>query len=149
MPDFLFAEFSGQNINSSTKIVQTNGRDVVGQGAGLYVADALANAALMAAHPRLVARSSNNRYFRALPDGGRIPVELAGAKADGVTDDGPAIRAAANYARAIGAQGIRLAPVRYRVEKIPPSEQVLNTNPPIPRIMTDHGHLTGWLELAA
>ena len=137
MPDFLFAELSGQNINSSTKIVQTNGREVVGQGAGLYVADTQANAALMAAHPRLVARSSNNRYFRALPDGGRIPVELAGAKADGVTDDGPAIRAAASYARAIGAQGIRLAPVRYRVEKIPPSEQVLNTNPPIQLISTD------------
>lgn len=137
MPDFLFAEFAGQNINSSTKVVQTNGRDLVGQGVGLYVADGFANAALFAAHPRLVARSSNKRYFRALPDGGRIPVELAGAKADGVTDDGPAIRAAANYARAISAQGIRLAPVRYRVEKIPPSEQVLNTNPPIQLLSAD------------
>jgi len=80
MPDFLFAEFSGQNINSSTKIVQTNGREVVGQGAGLYVADTQANAALMAAHPRLVAPSSNNRSLRALPDRGPNPVRSAGAQ---------------------------------------------------------------------
>ena len=48
MPDFLFSDFPSQNVSSGTKVVQTSGRDQIGIGAALYVADSLANAALMA-----------------------------------------------------------------------------------------------------
>lgn len=44
-----------------------------------YVCDALANAALLAAHPRFVARSSNGQYFRALADG-TLDMTIAGVR---------------------------------------------------------------------
>jgi len=141
MPDFLFTEFASQNINSGTKIVQTSGRDVIGRAPGRYIADPLATAALMAAHPRLVARSSNNRYFRAMPEAGGLAVELAGAKADAVTDDGPAIRAARAYAEAMGIDRVDHQAVTYRVERIPPNERIFTTNPPIQLLPPSGGTL--------
>lgn len=131
MPDFLFTELASQNINANTSVVQTSGRDAVGLGASRYVADGLANAALMAAHPRFVAKSSNNRYFRAMPEAGRIAVEVGGAKGDGTTDDGPAIRASFAYAVATGARGASFGQARYRAERILPSEAAVIGNPPI------------------
>jgi hypothetical protein len=139
MPDFLFTEFASQNLNASTKVVQTSGRDLLGQGAARYIADGLATAALLAAHPRLVAKTSNNRYFRAMPEAGCIAVEVAGAKGDGTTDDGPAIRAARAYVLAVGAGGIRCEAPRYRVEKIAPPEPGVTGNPPIQLIPATPG----------
>ena len=130
MADILFAQIPGENLRSGTDIVATSGRDAVGVAPGRYVCDTLATAALIAAHPRFVARSSNGRYWRALPEGGRIPVELGGARGDGTTDDGPAVRAAFAYAAAIGARGPAFGSARYRVELIPPAEQVVPGNPP-------------------
>lgn len=46
MPDFLFTQIAGENIRSGTDILQTSGRDTIGQAPGRYVADALADAAL-------------------------------------------------------------------------------------------------------
>lgn len=119
MADFIFTQFNTQNIKIGTDLLQTSGRNAMGIGAGTYVADPLANAALFAAHPRLVGRSSNGRYFRALPVGGRIDVMLAGAAADGATDDSEAIRAAFDYAQAIGADGVRFGRKPFRLEALP------------------------------
>lgn len=94
MADFLFTEFAQQNLRPGTDIVLTNGRETLGIALARYVSDALATAALFAAHPRFVGRSCNGRYWRAVPELGRIAVEVGGAKGDGLADDGPAIRAA-------------------------------------------------------
>ena len=130
MPDFLFTEIASQNINANTAVLQTNGRDTLGLGATRYIADPLANAAFQTAHPRFVAKSSNNRYFRALPEAGRIAVEVGGARGDGTSDDGPAIRAAHAYAAAIGARGASFGAGRYRTEKMPAAEFPILGNPP-------------------
>ena len=131
MPDFLFSDFANQNIRAGTDVVQTNGRDAVGLGPWRYISDSQATAALFAAHPRLVARSSNGRYFRALPEGGRIAVETGGARGDAMTDDGPAMRATLAYAAAIGARGAAFNAPRYRIDRIHASEAVVQGNPPI------------------
>lgn len=122
MADILFTQIAAENLRSGTDIVQTSGRDTIGKAPGRYVADALATASLFAAHPRFVARSSNGRYFRALPEDGRVQIDLSGAKGDGVTDDGPAIRATFAYAAAIGAQGVRFGQLRYRMESMSAAE---------------------------
>ena len=131
MADFLFADIPLQNLRTGTDIIQTSGRDTLGVAPWRYVSDALATAGLMAAHPRFVAKSSNNRYWRAVPESGRIAVEAGGAKGDGITDDGPAIRAAHAYAAAIGAKGASFLSARYRCEFIPPSEATVPGSPPI------------------
>lgn len=129
MADFLFSQFSTQNIKVGTDIILTTGRDAAGVGNGTYIADSLANAALFAAHPRFVGKSSNNRYFRAMPDEGRIDVALSGAAADGLTDDGEAIRAAFAYASAIGADGVRFGRKTWRMESIPLGPDPLVSGP--------------------
>ena len=131
MADFLFNDFINQNLRAGTDIVLTSGRDAIGVVPWRYVSDALATAGLQTAHPRFVARSSNGRYWRAVPEAGRIAVEVGGAKGDGTTDDGPAIRATFAYANAIGARGASFASIKYRAELIQPSEQALTSNPPI------------------
>ena len=131
MADFLFADIPLQNLRSGTDIIQTSGRDTLGIAPARYVSDALATAALMASHPRFVARSSNGRYWRALPESGRISVEVGGAKGDGLTDDGPAVRASHAYAAAIGAKGVSYNSAKYRMEQIPPSEASVYGNPPV------------------
>ena len=138
MADFLFSDILNQNLRTGTDIIQTSGRDVIGAAPWRYVSDALATAALQSAHPRFVARSSNGRYWRAIPEGGRIAVEVGGAKGDGTTDDGPAIRATFAYANAIGARGASFSSANYRAERILPSEQVLTSNPPI-QLITSAG----------
>lgn len=131
MPDFLFAEIPQQNLRSGTDIVLTSGRDALGVAPWRYVSDAQATAAMMAAHPRFVAKSSNNRYWRAVPESGRISVEVGGAKGDGTTDDGPAIRATHAYVAAIGAKGVSFLSKRYRCEHIQPGEAPVWGSPPI------------------
>ncbi len=122
MADILFAQIPNENIGIGTDLVQTSGRDTAGVAPGRYVSDSLATAALFAAHPRFVAQSANGRFFRALPDAGKISVEIGGAKGDNVSDDGGAIRASVAYASAIAARGIRFGSARYRMEGIPSSE---------------------------
>lgn len=125
MADFLFSDIPNQNLRSGTDIILTSGRDVIGVAPCRYVSDSLATASLQTAHPRFVARSSNGRYWRALPEAGRVSVEVGGAKGDGINDDGPAIRAAQAYAAAIGARGTAFGSAKYRVEPITSAEQVI------------------------
>ena len=134
MADFLFSEIAAQNLRSGTDLIQTSGRDAIGATPWRYVSDNLATAALFAAHPRFVARSSNGRYWRALPEAGRIAVEVGGAKGDALADDGPVIRAAFAYVAAIGARGVSFASAKYRAEAIYPPEQILVGSPPVQQI---------------
>ncbi|MFM5950112.1 MAG: hypothetical protein ACKOPM_12955, partial [Novosphingobium sp.] len=115
MADFLFSEFAAQNVNANTSLILTSGRTAKGVAPGRYVADALATAALLTAHPRFVAQSANGRYFRALPDDGSIAVELGGAVGDGLINDQPAIQAAISYAEAIGAEAVHFQAASYRL----------------------------------
>ena len=147
MADFLFTEIPVQNLRTGTDIVQTSGRDALDLGAWRYVSDGLATAALFASHPRFVGRSSNGRYWRALPEAGRIAVEAGGAKGDGVSDDGPVVRAAQAYAAVIGARGVSFGSSRYRVEPLQASEGPVPPSPPIQIIppvsaVQDHGGAT-------
>ena len=136
MADFLFNDIANQNLRTGTDIVLTSGRDAIGLTPWRYVSDALATAAMFSAHPRFVARSSNGRYWRALPEAGRIAVEVGGAKGDGLTDDGPTIRAAFAYASAIGARGVSFGSAKYRAEPILAAEQVIVGAPPVQLITT-------------
>lgn len=115
MADFLFTQFNQQNLRSGTDLVLTSGRSLIGQASGSYVADGLATPALLAAHPRFVAQSSNGRIFRALPADGELPVELGGAIGDGQANDQPAIQAAIAYAEAIGVRTITFGAATYRL----------------------------------
>jgi len=97
-------DINGIDVPLGTDLIRTTGYSVQGLGAGFYIADAAADAALAAAHPRACKATANGRYFRLLPDaGGAIGVDALGTAADGVTDDLAAIDAARNYAVAIGA----------------------------------------------
>ncbi|MDP3906642.1 hypothetical protein [Novosphingobium sp.] len=131
MADFTFTQFNTQNIRTGTDIILTTGRETAGQGAGTYIADAIANAALLAAHPLFVGRSSNGRHFRAMPEAGRIDILLAGAKADGIVDDSDAVRAAYDYARAIGADGVTFGRKAIRLEAmaLPPEPLIEGPQP--------------------
>lgn len=133
MADFIFSQFNTQNIKVGTDIIHTTGRDQIGTGAGTYIADNLANAALFAAHPRFVGRSSNGRYFRAMPQAGRVDIMLSGAVADGVADDSAAIRATYEYAAAIGADGVAFGGKTFRLEALPwtPDAQIEGPQPAV------------------
>lgn len=115
MADFLFSQFAAQLIKIGTDIVTTTGHNEIGKGGASYVADALANAAFLAAHPRFVGKSSNLRYFRALPVNGALTVETAGAIGDDLANDQPAIQATVAYAEAIGCRSIVFTKPAYRL----------------------------------
>ncbi len=131
MADILFSQIANENLRTGTDIIHTTGRDVLGLGASRYISDNLATQALMTAHPRFVARSSNGRFWRALPENGRIGVEVGGARGDAATDDGPAIRATFAYAAAIGARSAAFGTMQYRFERIHPVEAAVDGNPPL------------------
>jgi hypothetical protein len=137
MADFLFTQFANENIRTGTDLVQTTGYNTPGIGPGRYLSDGLATAALFAAHPRFVGRSSNGRFFRALPECGRLDLALAGVAANGTDDDSAAIRAAFAYATAIGADGVRFARRDHRLEAqpLPPSPIITG---PQPSLWLDH-----------
>ena len=71
-----------------------------------------------------------------MPEGGRIAVEVGGAKGDGLTDDGPAIRGAFAYANGVGARSVSFASAKYRAEPILPAEQLIVGAPPVQLITT-------------
>lgn len=121
MADMLFTDIAATNFKSGTDTILTSGRSEIGKAAGLYASDTTATA-LGAAHPRLVALSSNGRYFRHLPTGGAIVVEYAGAAADGTTPDREAVAAAHAYGQAIGVNSVRFSTATYRLDPVPPSQ---------------------------
>ncbi len=102
-------------VASTTGYIQTSGYAVSGKGAGLYVSDSLASAALALAHPRFCKRSADGRYWRLIADeAGAIAVEQGGAMGDGATNDLPACRAAVAYAAAVGIRRVNFLSDAYR-----------------------------------
>lgn len=97
------------------------------EGRGSYQADALATAALAAAHPLFCKADAAGRFFRLLPDdAGLIPVACGGAvgftaeplAATVLADERPILAAAELYRHAIGAAGVRLDARRYAVRRL-------------------------------
>ena len=95
--------------------LESTGHSANGKGAARYIADALCDEVLLAAHPRFVFRCANGRIFRLLPDSGSLSVEQGGAVGDGQADDQPAIQAAIDYAHAVGAAELRFEAATYRL----------------------------------
>lgn len=112
----LFADLARRTPASDCVRLDSTGHGAAGRGAARYVADALADPALVAAHPRFAFATANGRCFRLLPEHGSLAVEQGGAKGDGSVDDRPAIQAAIDYAEAIGAREVRFESALYRVD---------------------------------
>lgn len=112
----LFDDLAARNPSGDTLYLESAGHSTSGAGAARYIADALCNEALLAAHPRFVLRCANGRIFRLLPEAGSLSVEQGGASGDGSTNDQPAIQAAIDYAHEVGARELRFESRRYRID---------------------------------
>ncbi|MFA6218700.1 MAG: hypothetical protein WC692_02865 [Erythrobacter sp.] len=112
----LFAELSLRSPAPSTVRLESTGHAAAGKGAASYIADAAADEALVAAHPRFALRTANGRFFRLLPEAGSLAVEQGGALGDGSANDQPAIQAAIDYAEAVGAREVRFESELYRLD---------------------------------
>ncbi|MES2491757.1 MAG: hypothetical protein V4579_00585 [Pseudomonadota bacterium] len=109
----LFTNLPVRAINPAITTVQSSGHSTAGIGAATYVADALATAALAAAHPRLCKQSADGRYFRFAHDA--IAVEQAGATGMPGVNDQPAVDAAIRYANAVGIRMVRFTRPAYEL----------------------------------
>ncbi|QQN75044.1 hypothetical protein [Croceicoccus sp. YJ47] len=103
----LATDLWGVSVPPGTDIVSTSGHDTPGIGAALYVADDLADADLLAAHPRFVFQTANGRIFRLRGDGSALTAEQMGAR--GAIGPGlaaancqPALAAGVRYMEAVG-----------------------------------------------
>ncbi|HET9627856.1 MAG TPA: hypothetical protein VFP14_00045 [Novosphingobium sp.] len=100
----LFTNLAVQQVDAAVAAVTTGGYAQAGLGGATYIADALATAALAAAHPRFCKVSANGRYFRLAGD----YVQVAQGGATGSGNDQPAIQAAVAYAAVVGIPEVRL-----------------------------------------
>ncbi|MEP7221299.1 MAG: hypothetical protein ABI673_01385 [Novosphingobium sp.] len=103
-PFDVFTAIGAKTIDTTITAIVSSGYTTAGLGGGIYVADALATAALATAHPRFCKATANGRYFRLAGDGANeISVRQGGAvgNAPGINAQ-PAIQAAINYACAVG-----------------------------------------------
>lgn len=92
----------GVQVPSAVKLLQTSGYAADGIGAGTYVSDALATAALATAHPRFCKVDGGGRHWRLLADDrGLIPVACGGAAGSAH---------ALNVVRTRGLEGFSTAP---------------------------------------
>ena len=107
-----------RHLAATVEAVQTSGYSAAGKGAGTYVSDALANAALAAAHPRFCKQSADGRYWRLLPEPW-IAVTQGGAAGDGTSDDFAAIQAAIDYGLSFGGATIYFPAATYKVDSSP------------------------------
>ena len=112
----LFTEFAERTVPSQIARIESLGHTVEGEGVATYIADALCDEALLAAHPRFVVRARNGRIFRLLPLGNSLSVEQGGARGDVSYNDQPAIQAAIDYAQAVGAGEVRFEQATYRLD---------------------------------
>lgn len=107
---------STTTIPSNVSAVTTAGYSAVGTGAGLYVADSLANASLAASHPRFCKADAAGRYFRLYLANGTANVDQGGAAGDGTTDDHAPITATYAYVKAVGGDTVEFSGAKsYRV----------------------------------
>ncbi len=96
-------------VDPAITSLTTGGYSNPGTGAALYACDALANAALAAAHPRFCKATANGRYFRLAGD--FVTVEHGGATGSG--NDQAAMQAAVDYASAVGISEVRFTRPAY------------------------------------
>ena len=108
-------QISATTVPTGTDILRTLGYATIGVGGGLYVDDALSDAALAAAHPRACFVTANGRYFRLLDVNGVLTPEQTGAVGDGATNDQPAIQALATYANAVKIEQINFTARQYNL----------------------------------
>lgn len=106
----LFTNLPARTLDAAVISLAAGGYSAAGAGGGLYVADAVATAALAAAHPRFCKASANGRHFRLVGD--CVTVEQAGAMGDGGNDQ-PAIQAAIDYAIAVGIRKVKFTKSAY------------------------------------
>ena len=112
----LFADLPQRAVAPHVLRIETAGRDEPGEGAASYVAGPLATEALLADHPRFVARTLNGRIFRLAPAAdGSITVEQGGALGQAGHNDQPAIQATLAYAEAVGATTVRFGKAHYEL----------------------------------
>lgn len=115
----LFVHLDMLAVPDSTSTLRTEGWSKAGLGAGDYVSDDLATAALAAACPRFCTRTANGRYFRLRDAAGLIVVEQGGALGDpagtGHVDDRAAIQGAIDYAARLKLDRVGFAQTRYAV----------------------------------
>ena len=105
-------------LAASVGVIQTSGYATPGIGAGIYVADGLANAALAAAHPRFCKADAAGRYFRLLiAEDGLVPIACGGVNGTAIpthtANHQPGLMAAILYSEAVGGKGIRLEPGKH------------------------------------
>ena len=104
-----FTEMAEWRLAGTVQQIGSSGYGRSGLGAGAYVSDDRATAALCAAHPAACFRGDGNRYFRLVPDAqGMITPEQMGCPdhAPGV-DARPYWQAALDYAHAMRGAGVR------------------------------------------
>lgn len=116
----LFTGIASQSIDSGFSVITTSGYSSAGVGAARYVADATANATLASNYPTMCKADAAGRYFRLLPDSANLIVlSQAGCigtdAVDHSTNQQPLIQKALDYARAVGAYGIRCDRRHYSI----------------------------------
>lgn len=114
-----FADLATLPLPSDLACVQTAGFSVPGMGGGTYVADPLADDAMLASHPRFCIRTVSGAILRLAPSNGAICVEQGGALGDGerddAVDDRDAIQATLDYAAAAGIRTVLFGQRRYSI----------------------------------
>lgn len=97
-----FTALGSLTVPAGASRVSTVGYSAAGKGAGTYVADSLATAALAAAHPRFCKADAAGRHFRLLPSpDGAIGFSQGGFVGGAGINSQPAIQAAVKYAAAV------------------------------------------------
>lgn len=112
-----FAALGTASLPDSITAIDSAGYSAPGLGGGRYVCDALATAALAAAHPRACFPAASGRFFRLAGDAdGFITAEQmgCGAYVAGVNQQ-PAIQAALNYAKAVKLRGVKFMQPTYEL----------------------------------
>ncbi|ANU06910.1 hypothetical protein [Paraurantiacibacter namhicola] len=113
------ADIATAALPAGVALVQTAGHHAPGLGGGQYVADALADEALLLAHPRFCMRTRSGTILRLAPVNGAICVEQGGARGDAARGDGvddrEAVQAALDYAAATGIGTVQFHQRRYSI----------------------------------
>ena len=102
-PPALFTAIGAWASPAAVASFTTSGHSTPGIGGGRYVADLLATSALASASPEFCAVDHTGRYWRLAADDARVAVSQGGALGGWVNDQ-PAVQAAIDYAKAIGAR---------------------------------------------
>ncbi len=114
-PAFVFTAVGTKSIAAGVSAFTSSGYSGTGLGAANYVSDALATAALAAAHPRCCKQSADGRYWRLVPGAdGKNHFRQVGVVTGAVVNNYPAIQALFDYAAVAGL--IRLTFPHGRIE---------------------------------